>query len=65
VVEAVALGVESDLGVPPQPLGEPREVGLGSDPARRGRQVFRARMACSIRWKRRRSGSSPSSWVMT
>jgi hypothetical protein len=65
VVQAVGLGVDGDLADLLQAAGELDEVGLGANPAGDGSQRFRARTACSSRWERRRSGSSPSSCVMT
>ena len=67
VMEAVPLGVDRDLGdarEPPHERGEP--VGR-ADPDRFGqvRWGFCSRSARSIRWKRRRIGSSASWWVMT
>jgi hypothetical protein len=65
VVQAVAFGIDGDLADLLQPAGEPDEIGLSTDPAGSGGQRLRVRTACSSRWERRRSGSSPSSCVMT
>jgi hypothetical protein len=66
-MQAVSLGIERDLVVARELVRQRLELGGRADPAGRGNGGYgvRSRIACSMRWNRRRSGSRASSWVMT
>jgi len=72
VMQAVALGIESDFAGGDETPRDVSEVGSRLDPVGRAgsdgpgpAQAFVSRMDCSSRSCRRRSASRPSSWVIT